>query len=280
MKGTISMTIYSLTNKRDTIYRKIWETHFGEIPKDEDGRTYEIHHIDGNKHNNDIQNLACVSIQEHYDIHKKQTDWSACYAIKIRMKHSPEELSRLASLRERDKLDKGIHVFQRIDLRQNNLDRISDGTHNFLGPESNQKRIDNGTHNFLGSTMMKELYESGRHATQTKLSCVFCRKESSLHSFSRLHGDNCDCNPESPKYKMNVSYRVTRWWNNGTDEVQSKTCPGIDWEMGSITDKSYGRPSPPSHIGKKRWHKGDLETVAFECPGPGWIRGGKSRKSK
>ena len=37
-------------------YRKIWETHNGEIPKDTDGRSFEIHHIDGNRNNNSIEN--------------------------------------------------------------------------------------------------------------------------------------------------------------------------------------------------------------------------------
>jgi len=53
-------------------YRKIWSKIYGEIPKDELGRSYEIHHIDGNRNNNSIENLTCVSIKEHYEIHKKQ----------------------------------------------------------------------------------------------------------------------------------------------------------------------------------------------------------------
>jgi len=63
-KGNISMTIYNTTN-----YRKIYEQYYGPIPRDEQGRSYEIHHIDGNHSNNDPTNLKCVSIQEHYDIH-------------------------------------------------------------------------------------------------------------------------------------------------------------------------------------------------------------------
>ena len=68
-----------------SFYRKIWENVFGEIPKDEFGRSYEIHHIDGNRKNNSIENLKCVSIQEHLDIHLKQKDEAAIHAIKIRM---------------------------------------------------------------------------------------------------------------------------------------------------------------------------------------------------
>jgi len=52
-----------------SIYRTIYEQYFGKIPKDSQGRSYEIHHLDGNHENNDISNLRCVSIQEHYDIH-------------------------------------------------------------------------------------------------------------------------------------------------------------------------------------------------------------------
>ena len=66
-------------------YRKIWIEKNGKIPKDSEGRTYEIHHIDGNKSNNDISNLICVSIQEHYDIHYKQNDFGACVMIAKRI---------------------------------------------------------------------------------------------------------------------------------------------------------------------------------------------------
>ena len=33
------------------IHRKIYQEKFGPIPKDEKGRSYEIHHIDGNHKN-------------------------------------------------------------------------------------------------------------------------------------------------------------------------------------------------------------------------------------
>jgi hypothetical protein len=58
----------------------------------------EIHHIDGNHSNNNITNLKLVSIQEHYDIHHAQGDWAACLLMSHRMKLTPEEKSRLASL--------------------------------------------------------------------------------------------------------------------------------------------------------------------------------------
>ena len=53
-------------------YRKLWEQTHGPIPKDEFGRTYDIHHIDGNRKNNSIDNLICLSLEDHYKIHLKQ----------------------------------------------------------------------------------------------------------------------------------------------------------------------------------------------------------------
>lgn len=44
-------------------HRKIWKDHYDEIPLDEDGRSYEIHHKDKNPQNNNIDNLICVSIK-------------------------------------------------------------------------------------------------------------------------------------------------------------------------------------------------------------------------
>jgi len=75
-------------------HRKIYEEHHGiKIPK-----SMEIHHIDGNHSNNEINNLKLVTWQEHYDIHYSQGDWAACLLISGRHSIPPEERSRLASL--------------------------------------------------------------------------------------------------------------------------------------------------------------------------------------
>jgi hypothetical protein len=66
-------------------YRKIWESVYGIIPKDEQGRSYEIHHIDGDRSNNSIENLVCLSVQEHYKLHLKQGNYVAAHAIAHRL---------------------------------------------------------------------------------------------------------------------------------------------------------------------------------------------------
>jgi hypothetical protein len=66
-------------------YRNIWKDHYGEIPKDHLGRSYDIHHIDGNNQNNDISNLKAVSLEEHWQIHFEQGDYSADNMIADRL---------------------------------------------------------------------------------------------------------------------------------------------------------------------------------------------------
>lgn len=77
------------------IHRKLWENIHGKIPVDVNGRTYEIHHLDGNHNNNDIENLACLSIDDHYKIHYDNGDYGACVMIAKRMLVSPEFISNI-----------------------------------------------------------------------------------------------------------------------------------------------------------------------------------------
>jgi hypothetical protein len=76
-------------------HRKAWEAIYGKIPVDEEGRSYEIHHINRDHRDNRIENLQCVTIREHFDIHVLAEDWGAVAAIARRMKVTPEEQKRL-----------------------------------------------------------------------------------------------------------------------------------------------------------------------------------------
>lgn len=200
------MCIYCGTDK----YRKIYENHYESIPLDEDGRSYEIHHIDGNHSNNNHENLKCVSIREHYNIHYRQGDWAACLRMSARFNMSPEELSKLGSLSQKKRVEDGTHhllggEIQRKMVREGthhllsgkiqsiaNAARVENGTHNFLGPETNKKRIKDGTHHFLGSSLNKKRLDLGTHNFTQKWKCQHCDKEGqNLASYHRWHGKNC-----------------------------------------------------------------------------------------
>lgn len=129
---------YSNANRSTSmsIYRRLYEQAHGPIPKDEQGRSYEIHHIDGNRKNNELSNLIALSIEDHYKVHLEQGDYGAAKRIIARINVSPELLSELA--------------------RKENQRRIDNGTHNWLGGGQQKKQaleqIANGTHQWLGKT--------------------------------------------------------------------------------------------------------------------------------
>ena len=124
-------------------YRELWEQVNGTIPKDENGISFEIHHINGDHFDDRIENLMCVSIQEHYDIHRSQGDMIACCAILKRMNRkatfTDEERERLAQ-----------------QAKEAAIKRVENGTHNFLGgqiqKEHQKRRKEEGTHNFVGKS--------------------------------------------------------------------------------------------------------------------------------
>src|SRR5712691_5631259 len=52
--------------------RDVWRKHFGEIPEG-----FHVHHKDGNAQNNVIENLQCLSPEEHRKLHpmSEETYW-------------------------------------------------------------------------------------------------------------------------------------------------------------------------------------------------------------
>lgn len=206
------MAIY---RRKTTNYRRIWEqANNQKIPKDDRGRSYEIHHIDGNHNNNDPSNLQLVTIEEHYEIHYAQGDWHACFKISKRMKMTPEETSELAS-----ELGK-----------KSALKRVADGTHNFLGPESNLKRVADGTHPFLGEnnpsrrksandthhwmgpSANQEMLAKGLHSSQKQWECEHCGKiGKNTMNYTKWHGNNCRSNLANLQNQQGKAYRASLW---------------------------------------------------------------------
>jgi hypothetical protein len=129
-------------------YRKIWSDHYGPIPKDEQGRSYEIHHIDGNRSNNDLSNLMCVSIQEHYIIHKKQKDYAAALWISNKLNLSKEEILSLAKIACLKKIERGT---SKIAAKKAAETKRKNGTLDEMYKKIAEIRKLNGTNNINGA---------------------------------------------------------------------------------------------------------------------------------
>jgi hypothetical protein len=196
-------------------YRKIYKEYYGSIPKDELGKSYDIHHIDGNHNNNDPSNLKAVTIQEHYNIHYSQGDWYACAMIKMRMELSSEEISIMMREVSLKMVKEGTHPFVGGEVsRQITKKRLKDKTHNFLGAnnpsvkrvankthhwldgtiskKTQANRIKNKTHNLLGPEHNQTMLKNGSHPFKIGWSCLCCKKTGQgISNFVQWHGENC-----------------------------------------------------------------------------------------
>lgn len=164
------------------IYNKIWMKHHGPIPYDNEGRIYDIHHIDGNHNNNAINNLMAISLKDHYDIHYNQGDYAACLIMSARMKITPKEKSRLASISNKKRVENGTNLFANAEFNRQNQSRL----------------VETGKHHWLGGEMQRnstlKLVKDGKHPSQTIRICPHCGKEGKSPGIFRWHFNHCNYN--------------------------------------------------------------------------------------
>lgn len=206
------MTTYHRIN-----YRKIYEQHHGPIPKEPNGRSYEIHHIDGDHTNNNPENLKAVTLQEHYDIHYAQGDYGACYYMASqRMDRTPEEISHIASLQQQARVANGTHHLLGGEIqrklvaegrhhllsgeiqRKSSLRRGAEGTlpgqgpkNPFWGGEIQRRLVAEGKHPLQGPAHNHNRLKNGNHPSQIKKTCPHCGKTVSATAYGTWHGDKC-----------------------------------------------------------------------------------------
>jgi hypothetical protein len=184
----------------------VWKKYNGKIPKDDNGRSFEIHHIDGNPLNNEIENLKCVSIEEHYKIHLEQEDYGGAFLIARRMKISPEEISELARKQSFKQLEKGIHNFQNnknrnlyvnkgyVVARNTETDEIVrikkedfDNNEIYVGANTNRKM--KSIHTNRGKNKNKTWKQKNKEQPTQK--CLYCDFTGRGSHISRYHNEKC-----------------------------------------------------------------------------------------
>jgi hypothetical protein len=164
-------------------YRKIWESHHGPIPKDQ---PYDIHHIDGDRTNNDIANLKLVTLQQHYDIHYAQGDFWACQAISIRLNIPVEEQAMLFKLaaQQRTGIPRpdmiGDNNPMRNPIHVLALSRATTGI-----PKTDSAK--------------KQMSKAAKRRLENKHHCIYCNAVVAEPNYSRWHGENCISGPTPKK---------------------------------------------------------------------------------
>lgn len=191
---------------------KVWKKHFGEIPKDSDGRSFEIHHVDGDASNNNIDNLVCVSIAEHYQIHKSQCDWGAAFMIARRMDIPPSDIAEIARMGTLKRISEGKHNFQdpnfprsldhnigfvvAIDTRTQTTVRISKEDFEkydyYIGVNAGRKQ--NKVHSNRGHNKGKTWSHVNKEQPKK---CRYCDFQGRASHLSRYHNERCKHKNES-----------------------------------------------------------------------------------
>lgn len=182
-------------------YRKIWINKFGEIPKDENGITYEIHHIDGNSKNNNIENLQCLSIKEHFDVHYLQNDWYACKLIAERLNIDP--VIRKEILKEAGRKISIALKGRKFPKNSERYKKLSETLKGRKRPDQSERLRGRERIDSLGKLKGRKLSPENIAKRKITLSlqpirkCTYCDKYGKGSSMTRYHFDNC-------KHKSNI----------------------------------------------------------------------------
>jgi hypothetical protein len=181
-------------------YVKVWQDYHGEkLPKN-----MEIHHIDGDKNNNQPENLLAVTIEEHLKIHTMQNDYGAIQAILMRIDRTDEQseyIKECASKHQKLLFEKGEHNFQKITKEQKSA----------ISRKAALKTVEMqiGIHAINSNPELSK--QNGKNARQ-KLS-----REKELEMMQAWHK------------KISGS----KWWVDPSGKrKRSKDKPGIEWKEG------------------------------------------------
>lgn len=223
-------------------YRNIYEANVGPIPTDEEGRTYDIHHLDGDRTNNDPTNLVALSIDEHFRVHYEQGDWMACHAIGLRMKLSPEEISSLSKRTQEERIKQGNHPFVDSEWQSRQ------------GKKANKRRLEQGTHNWLGSTTNQEMLDKGIHPSQQKIECEWCKKVVSIGMYKQWHGDRCEAFTGIKQTRPSPSRETIE--KRAKKILGNQFAKGRKWYNDGVTERMIIPGTEPKH-----WISGRLNRI-------------------
>lgn len=176
-------TGYYLANKptyegrRERLHVYVWRTNNGDVPKD-----YEVHHIDGDKDNNEIDNLSCIPKAEHKSYHATR------YVVehKETMISNLEKMRPLASEWHKSDAGRAWHSKHAKEMVVEEREYICEycGKHFKALPRGTVKYCSNGC-------KTKARYQS--RIDNEERECVICGKAFNVNKYSRTQCCSREC---------------------------------------------------------------------------------------
>ena len=168
------------TKTRERMHRYVWKHYYGDIPKG-----FRVHHVDGDKSNNDISNLALLPHEAHVKLHAKN--------------RSPETLKKLQDNCERIRLlAKAWHSSNEgrewhKDQWQKTKDKLFEKKEfvcencgkTFLAPN-------NGSNRFC-SNACKSAYRRKMGLDDVVKVCAYCGKEYKANKYKKTKYCSTEC---------------------------------------------------------------------------------------
>ena len=202
-------------------YRKIWEEYTSlKIPKG-----FHIHHIDGNRENNNPENLMCISPEEHFNLHLVQGDIVAKYGkfiqgasaagkiggSKSRPNWNEEKLLNLSIALKKSFAIRGGSPLKGCSISEQTKKKISTANAGELNPmfgehhsEKTKKKLSE-----IGKTKTgeKNNFYGRKHSEETKKLMSELDKPRNAGALNPMHGRSA------------VKEQNLKWYTNGINAI-------------------------------------------------------------
>jgi endogenous inhibitor of DNA gyrase (YacG/DUF329 family) len=165
---------------RERMHRYVWEFYNGPIPAG-----FEIHHINGDKSNNDISNLQLMTNADHMSLHGRKRDTEDHASFVKRMDHARESASIWHGSAAGKEWHKA-HYDQMKDAIQKTITKTCD----YCGTKF--ETVDHGNNRFC-SNKCKSAWRRKAGLDDVKKECAFCGKEFTTNKYSKAKYCSITC---------------------------------------------------------------------------------------